>query len=81
MSLIILPAVVIAVLYMALKLGLRLNNGLNLAPDSVSLQNLQPEAKLNILVVGDSTGIGTGAALPTASVTGRIASTIYAPIL
>jgi hypothetical protein len=35
LSLIILAAVVVAVLYMALQLDLRFNNGLNVAADSI----------------------------------------------
>lgn len=71
--LVVLAAAVIVVLYQLVLFGLRLNNALSLAQESAAFQMLQPQATLNILIVGDSTAVGTGASLPSASLAGRIA--------
>jgi hypothetical protein len=63
----------VGVLYQLAQLGLRLNNTLRLVEDSAAFQVLQSRAPLDILITGDSTGVGTGAALPSASVAGLIA--------
>lgn len=71
--LVVLAAVTVTVLYVAIQLALRLNDDLSLTADSVGFQILQADADLNILVLGDDAGVGTGAALTSASVAGRIA--------
>ncbi len=62
-----------AVVFQCGDIGLRLNEALARAEDSSAFQLLQPDAAAQILVVGDDTGVGTGAALPSASVAGQIA--------
>jgi lysophospholipase L1-like esterase len=69
----VIAAVLLGVLYYVGMFGLRLNNTTMLARDSAAFQVLNPEARLAVLVVGDSTAVGTGAVLPSASVAGRIA--------
>lgn len=68
-----LAAVGLCVLITLCVLGWWFNNNLQLVEESVAFQLLQPDASPSVLVVGDSTGVGTGAALPSASVAGRIA--------
>lgn len=58
-------------------IGVSLNNTLRLAEDSTAFQVLQADAKFNVLVAGDSTGVGTGAALPSASVAGQLAQNYH----
>lgn len=62
-----------AVLFQCGYIGLRVSEALTLAQDSRAFQLLQPDAAAQILVVGDDTAVGTGAALPSASVAGQIA--------
>ena len=54
-------------------LGVRINRGVQIAEKSRPFELRNSEAKQRILVVGDSTGVGTGAARPEESVAGRIA--------
>lgn len=55
-------------------LGIRINRGKEIAAASRSFERKNPSATHRILVVGDSTGVGTGAARPEESVAGRIAA-------
>ncbi|HDP24587.1 MAG TPA: SGNH/GDSL hydrolase family protein [Deltaproteobacteria bacterium] len=54
-------------------LGVRVGMGINLARDSEAFQFNNPGASKRVLIVGDSTGVGTGAASPEDSIAGRIA--------
>lgn len=54
-------------------LGIRVNRGKEIAQASRPFELKNPAATHRILVVGDSTGVGTGAARPEESVAGRIA--------
>ncbi|NPV03980.1 MAG: SGNH/GDSL hydrolase family protein [Syntrophaceae bacterium] len=54
-------------------LGIRVNRGKEIAQASRPFELRNPAATHRILVVGDSTGVGTGAARPEESVAGRIA--------
>lgn len=55
-------------------LGIRINRGKEIAAASRPFELKNPGAARRILVVGDSTGVGTGAARPEESVAGRIAA-------
>jgi len=55
-------------------LGIRINRGTQIAEASRPFELINPGAKQRILIVGDSTGVGTGAARPEESVAGRIAA-------
>jgi len=55
-------------------LGIRINRGKEIAAASRPFELQKPGAARRILVVGDSTGVGTGAARPEESVAGRIAA-------
>lgn len=55
-------------------LGIRINRGKEIAAASRPFERKSPGAARRILVVGDSTGVGTGAARPEESVAGRIAA-------
>ena len=55
-------------------LGIRINRGTQIAEASRPFELRNPVAIQRILVVGDSTGVGTGAARPEESVAGRIAA-------
>lgn len=54
-------------------LGVRIRRGAEIAEASRPFERADPAAAHRILVVGDSTGVGTGAARPEDSVAGRIA--------
>jgi lysophospholipase L1-like esterase len=55
-------------------LGVRIHRGTQIAQASRPFELRNPDAKHRILIVGDSTGLGTGAARPEESVAGRIAA-------
>ena len=55
-------------------LGVRINRGTQIAEASRPFVQRNPGATHRILVAGDSTGVGTGAARPEESVAGRIAA-------
>jgi lysophospholipase L1-like esterase len=55
-------------------LGVRVRRGAKIAGASRPFERINPTAAHRILVVGDSTGVGTGASRPEDSVAGRIAS-------
>jgi len=55
-------------------LGIRINRGTQIAEASRPFELRNPGAACRMLVVGDSTGVGTGAARPEESVAGRIAA-------
>lgn len=55
-------------------LGIRINRGKEIAASSRPFERKNPSATHRILVVGDSTGVGTGASKPEESVAGRIAA-------
>ena len=59
--------------YQFTMLGIRVNRGMEIAQASRPFEIKNPAATHRILVVGDSTGVGTGAARPEESVAGRIA--------
>ncbi|MGI8740271.1 MAG: SGNH/GDSL hydrolase family protein [Gammaproteobacteria bacterium] len=54
-------------------IGLRVSEALTGAEDSKAFQLLQSPAAARILMVGDDAGVGSGVALSSASVAGRIA--------
>ena len=60
-------------LYEFTLLGIRINRGTEIAQASRPFGLKNPAAMHCVLVVGDSTGVGTGAARPEESVAGRIA--------
>ncbi|MCU0575744.1 MAG: GDSL-type esterase/lipase family protein [Desulfobacterota bacterium] len=53
--------------------GIRVSRGMRLAEESSPLSVYSPLARHTVLVVGDSTGVGTGALQPTLSIAGLIA--------
>ena len=55
-------------------LGYRLHRGMRIAEQSEPFESKFPNASKRILVVGDSTGVGTGADHPGDSIAGRIFS-------
>jgi lysophospholipase L1-like esterase len=55
-------------------LGMRISQGRQIAAASRPFEFKNPDATHRILVAGDSTGVGTGAARPEESVAGRIAA-------
>jgi lysophospholipase L1-like esterase len=55
-------------------LGIRIHRGTQIAEASRPFESRNPGAVYRMLVVGDSTGVGTGAARPEESVAGRIAA-------
>ena len=57
----------------AFQLGMRIYQGMKLADQSRAFEVKPADAHKKILVVGDSTGVGTGAADPVDSIAGRIA--------
>lgn len=52
----------------------RIGQAVDLARESEPLQQRPPDAVLRMLIVGDSTGVGTGASAPQASLAGLLAS-------
>ncbi len=74
MLLVVLLAVVAVVVFESLRLGVNLWQARNLAADSRPFERRLPEAARHLLVVGDSTAVGTGAASPQDSVAGRLAA-------
>lgn len=52
--------------------GVRVSRGLRLAQESEAYRQEPPGAVLRVLVVGDSTGVGTGSLDPAWSIAGRI---------
>ncbi len=68
--------VIIVCLYFvvnSVQLGLRVYEGMKLAGESSAYEVRNPEARKRMLIVGDSTGVGTGADDPADSIAGRIA--------
>jgi len=55
-------------------LGMRISRGRRIAAASRPYEVQRPEATQSLLIVGDSTGVGTGADTPENSIAGRIAS-------
>jgi len=55
-------------------LGMRISRGRRIAAASMPYEVQRPEATQSLLIVGDSTGVGTGADTPENSIAGRIAS-------
>jgi len=74
----VIRAILIAVaglsIYEISMLGIRINRGKQIAEASRPFELRNPDATHRILVVGDSTAVGTGAAKPQESVAGRIAA-------
>ena len=54
-------------------LGVRIQRGRLIAAESTPYEAQRPGASKSLLIVGDSTGVGTGAARPQESIAGRIA--------
>jgi len=54
------------------QLGMRIYQGMKISEQSSAFEIKPPEALRKILVVGDSTGVGTGATDPADSIAGRI---------
>lgn len=57
----------------SVQLGIRLYDGMKLAKESRAYEQVFPQAEKKILIIGDSTGVGTGASDPADSIAGRIA--------
>ena len=69
-------AVLCLVLYLAVNLvllGVRIARGIRFASESAPFEMKNVQAGKRVLVVGDSTGVGTGAGDPSQSIAGRIA--------
>ena len=62
--------------YQAFTLGLALKRGSRLAEASEPFQQRLSEPRSRLLVIGDSTAVGTGADTPAGSVAGRLAERI-----
>jgi lysophospholipase L1-like esterase len=62
------------VLYEAMVLGVHLWRGRALAAESRPFERQLPGAERRVLILGDSTAVGTGAGAPAGSVAGRLAS-------
>ena len=54
-------------------LGVRIQRGRRIAAESTPYEARRPGASKSLLIVGDSTGVGTGAVRPQDSIAGRIA--------
>lgn len=54
-------------------LGVRIYRGRHIAAKSTPYEAQRPGASKTLLIIGDSTGVGTGAARPQESIAGRIA--------
>ncbi|TFG93076.1 MAG: SGNH/GDSL hydrolase family protein [Syntrophobacterales bacterium] len=54
-------------------LGVRIYRGQRIAAESTPYEASRPNASKSLLIVGDSTGVGTGAVRPQESIAGRIA--------
>lgn len=68
--------IVILALWIAIEillLAYRIRIGINIAAGSVPFEVKPPDARARVLVIGDSTGVGTGSSSPADSVAGRIA--------
>jgi len=63
----------IVILAEVLLLFYRIGIGLAIAGRSAPFESIKPDARSRVLVIGDSTGVGTGSATPAESVAGRIA--------
>lgn len=72
--LIVLLVVMAVVLFEALRLGVNLWQARHLAAESRAFERRAPDADRHLLVVGDSTAVGTGATSPRDSVAGRLAA-------
>ena len=57
----------------SVQLGIRIYRGMKLADESSAYEINDRQARKRILIVGDSTGVGTGADDPADSIAGRIA--------
>jgi len=57
-------------LYQAVRMRVLIQRGKKLARSTVAFQRLLPGARMRILIAGDSTAVGTGAARPEESVAG-----------
>ncbi|MBT8489866.1 MAG: hypothetical protein KJN62_02340, partial [Deltaproteobacteria bacterium] len=55
-------------------LGVRIYRGRRIAAESTPYEAKRPGASKSLLIVGDSTGVGTGAVRPQESIAGRIAA-------
>lgn len=64
----------VAVCYHAVRVYVLIQRGKKVAKSAVAFQRISPGAKLRILIAGDSTAVGTGAAQPEESVAGRFGS-------
>ena len=62
------------IVFAALYTGFRLVQSARLASRSKPLQVAPPEPRKRLLIVGDSTGVGTGASTPQTSLAGLIAA-------
>ncbi len=68
--------IVILALWIAVEIVLlayRIRLGMEIAAASVPFEVKPPDARARVLVIGDSTGVGTGSSSPSDSVAGRIA--------
>jgi lysophospholipase L1-like esterase len=55
-------------------LGVRIQRGRRIAAESTPYEAQRPGASKSLLIVGDSTGVGTGSARPQDSIAGRMAA-------
>jgi lysophospholipase L1-like esterase len=72
----VLALIIVVCLYFVInsvQLGLRIYKGMKLAKESIAYEVSNPGSQKRILIIGDSTGVGTGAVDPSDSIAGRIA--------
>ena len=55
-------------------LGVRIYKGRRIAAESTPYEAIRPNASKTLLIIGDSTGVGTGAVRPQDSIAGRMAA-------
>jgi len=72
----VLALIIFVCLYLVInsvQLGIRIHKGMKLAKESMAFEVINPGSRKRILIIGDSTGVGTGASDPADSIAGRIA--------
>lgn len=76
MKRLVLALIIFVCLYLVInsvQLGIRIHKGMKLAKESMAFEVINPGSRKRILIIGDSTGVGTGASDPADSIAGRIA--------
>jgi len=61
-------------LFETLRLAWRISKGVRIAEKSIPFQTVSPDSDARVLIIGDSTGVGTGSSRPEDSIAGRLAS-------